>query len=62
MESKVTEWFPVGVKPAYEGEYEYDLGVCVTLREWRGGYWRTSSGAPLTIMRGDRWRGLLKEA
>ena len=61
-----TPWFDARAhKPVRPGEYEYlglDFVGMVQRWFWCGGHWISEGGFTMKPLRGDRWRGLTKEA
>jgi hypothetical protein len=43
MTEKMTEWFPVNIKPVHVGVYETDLAGYLGYSYWNGKYWSDTS-------------------
>lgn len=66
-EQRVTQWFPVKVKPAREGLYQALYArrpdECFKYRLWDGRDWRMADGdgTLFGLVAGDKWRGLAEK-
>ncbi len=59
-----TPWYSArDHKPVRVGEYEFsfDRGCLVYKFVWDGECWRDDSGMEISVLPGDRWRGLTEE-